>query len=298
MTESTVPPNTDDDDLERAAEHIERPIASLVGDYEEDVRAKRSSIDDVASGSKGVYWLPNLLTTGALFAGFYAVIAGMQGDFYAGAVAIFVAGMLDGLDGRVARLTKTTSAFGAEYDSLADMVSFGVAPALLMFNWALADAGKLGWVAAFLYTACAALRLARFNTQRGNADSTVFTGLASPAAAGVVASSVWLGHEYALPAGGAPLSWVHAALLITVGFLMIARFPYYSFKTVRLEARVPFARILLLVTVLGLVALDPPLVLWCLSCIYAFSGPAQLLQRNLRKKTPTEETEEDVPTNP
>ena len=134
MTESTVPPNTDDDDLERAAEHIERPIASLVGDYEEDVRAKRSSIDDVASGSKGVYWLPNLLTTGALFAGFYAVIAGMQGDFYAGAVAIFVAGMLDGLDGRVARLTKTTSAFGAEYDSLADMVSFGVAPALLMFN--------------------------------------------------------------------------------------------------------------------------------------------------------------------
>jgi len=144
MSQNHSPEEHDEDDLERAAEQLERPLTSLVGDYEEDINAKRAATQDSSSAPKGIYWLPNLFTTGALFAGFYAVIAGMQGDFYAGAVAIFVAMIMDGLDGRVARLTNTTSAFGAEYDSLADMVSFGVAPALLMFNWALADAGKLG----------------------------------------------------------------------------------------------------------------------------------------------------------
>ena len=294
MSQNHSPEEHDEDDLERAAEQLERPLASLVGDYEEDINAKRAATQDSSSAPKGIYWLPNLFTTGALFAGFYAVIAGMQGDFYAGAVAIFVAMIMDGLDGRVARLTNTTSAFGAEYDSLADMVSFGVAPALLMFNWALADAGKLGWVAAFLYTACAALRLARFNTQRGISDASFFTGLASPAAAAVVAGSVWLGHEYALPAARAPLSWGHAVLLILLGFLMIARFPYYSFKTLRLEARVPFARILLLVAVLGLIALDPPLVLWCLFFVYALSGPVQYVQRNVVKPQPAKESDDET----
>lgn len=275
------------DEFERAAEQLEAPLTSLVGDYEE-------AHTDETEGhpSRGIYLLPNLFTTGALFCGFYAVIAGMQGDFYAGAVAIFVAMLFDGLDGRVARLTNTTSAFGAEYDSLADMVSFGVAPALLVFNWALLGAGKLGWVAAFLYTACAALRLARFNTQRDVADPGSFTGLASPAAAALAASSVWLGYEYELAVTEFPLKWLHALLLVGLGFLMIARFPYYSFKSVRLEARVPFARILLLVGMVGLIALDPPVVLWSLFLIYALSGPVQLLQRNLAQSS-TEDPKDD-----
>ena len=149
----------DTDELERAAGQIEAPLASLVGDYEE-------SQSDSAAQAKGIFLLPNLFTSGALFCGFYSIIAGMQGDFYAGAVAILVAMVFDGLDGRVARLTGTNSAFGAQYDSLADMVSFGVAPALLTFNWALTGLGKVGWVAAFIYTACVALRLARFNAPR------------------------------------------------------------------------------------------------------------------------------------
>lgn len=280
MADTLGPTEHDDDEFERAAEQIEDSITSLVGDYEED-----AAVDSLSRrGPKGIYLLPNLFTTGALFAGFYSVIAGMQADFYAGAVAIFVAMIFDGLDGRVARLTNTTSAFGAEYDSLSDMVSFGVAPALLMFNWALTDAGKLGWVAAFLYTACAALRLARFNTQIGSTDGSYFSGLASPAAAAVAAGSVWLGHEYQLTVSIAPFSWMHAALLMLLGFLMISRFQYYSFKSIQLDARVPFARILVIVSIVGLIALDPPLVLWCLFFGYAFLGPLQHLQRHVVKR--------------
>ena len=264
-----------DDNFERAAQQIERPLESLVGDYEEQ------SATDSHPRSSGIFLLPNLFTTGALFCGFYAVIAGMKGDFYAGAVAVFVAMVFDGLDGRVARLTHTTSAFGAEYDSLADMVSFGVAPALLMFNWALTDAGKVGWVAAFLYTVCAALRLARFNSQRHIVDASIFVGLASPPAAALIASSVWLGHTHGFPASTAPWSYLHAGLLVVAGFLMIARFPYFSFKNLQLDERVPFARILLMIGVLALIALDPPLVLWCLSFVYALSGLLQHLRRNV-----------------
>ena len=264
-----------DDNFGRAAEQIERPLKSLVGDYEEQSAA------DSHPRSSGIFLLPNLFTTGALFCGFYAVIAGMKGDFYAGAVAVFVAMVFDGLDGRVARLTHTTSAFGAEYDSLADMVSFGVAPALLMFNWALTGAGKVGWVAAFLYTVCAALRLARFNSQRHVVDASIFVGLASPPAAALIASSVWLGHTHGFPASTAPWSYLHAGLLVVAGFLMIARFPYFSFKNLQLDERVPFARILLMIGVLALIALDPPLVLWCLSFVYALSGLLQHLRRNV-----------------
>ena len=252
-------------------------MTSLVGDYEEPDHGENTP------PRRGVFLLPNLFTTGALFGGFYSIIAGMQGDFYAGSVALFVAMILDGLDGRVARLTNTTSAFGAEYDSLADMVSFGIAPALLMFNWALAETGKLGWVAAFLYTACTALRLARFNTQRNTVDARYFVGLASPAAAAVVAGSVWLGQTHALAASESPIAWLHALLLASLGFLMIARFPYQSFKGIRLDGRVPFARILLIVGALALVALDPPLFLWLLAFIYAVSGPVQHLRKNMVK---------------
>ena len=173
---SSTDQKPDTDELERAAEQIEALLASLVGEYEE-----ADSQD--APRASGIFLLPNLFTSGALFCGFYAIIASMQGDFYAGAVAILVAMIFDGLDGRVARMTRTSSAFGAQYDSLSDMVSFGLAPALLTFNWALTGLGKLGWVAAFIYAACAALRLARFNVHMESDDTKHFTGLASPAAA-------------------------------------------------------------------------------------------------------------------
>ncbi|EED35349.1 CDP-diacylglycerol--serine O-phosphatidyltransferase [Luminiphilus syltensis NOR5-1B] len=268
---ATTPDNDDlDDDFERAAGQIEAPLASLVGDYEEV-----DPSDASAPRARGVYLLPNLFTTGALFAGFYGVVASMQGDFYSGAVAIFVAMVFDGLDGRIARMTNTTSAFGAEYDSMADMVSFGVAPGLLVFNWALYDLGKLGWVAAFIYTACAALRLARFNTEIGTNDGSYFSGLASPAAAALAAGSVWVGQNEGLDAASQPLSVIYAVLLILLGFLMIANLRYYSFKKMNLEGRVPFVRILLLLALVGLVALDPPIMLWLLFLAYALSGPAQ-----------------------
>lgn len=277
----------DANELERAAETLERPLASVIGDYQE--------AGNDSKPTRGVYLLPNMITTGALFAGFYAVIAGMQHDFYAGAVAIFVAMIFDGLDGRIARLTHTTSAFGAEYDSMADMVSFGVAPSLLLFNWALIDSGKSGWVAAFIYTACAALRLARFNTQLGVADSRFFTGLASPAAAAVVAGTVWLGQDFELSAQEPMLAWLHGALLVLLGFLMISNFPYYSFKRVNLFARVPFVRVLLFLLVVGLVALNPPVALWMLFVVYAVSGPLQHLRRNVVEQT--DEVDGETPNN-
>jgi len=256
-----------EDEFERAAEQFEAPLASLVGDHEEGVPG--------APAARGVYLLPNALTTGALFCGFYAIVAGMQGNYLDGAMAIFAAMIFDGLDGRVARWTNTQSAFGAEYDSLADMVSFGVAPALLLFNWALLHAGKVGWVAAFLYTACAALRLARFNSQLGTTDNSHFVGLASPAAAALVAGAVWLGESRAWTVAESPQTWLLALFLSVVGVLMVARIRYYSFKTFRLEAKVPFARMFLFVGLLSLIALDPPAVLFGLFLIYTLSGPLQ-----------------------
>ena len=266
---SSADQTPDTDELERAAEQIEAPLASLVGEYEETDAHN-------APRASGIFLLPNLFTSGALFCGFYAIIAGMQGDFYAGAVAILVAMIFDGLDGRVARMTQTSSAFGAQYDSLSDMVSFGLAPALLTFNWALTGLGKVGWVAAFVYAACAALRLARVNAQMESDDTTHFTGLASPAAAATAAGLVWMGqtHGWAGPA----LDWVHALLLTALGFLMISRFPYSSFKSITFDRRVPFVRMLLVVAMLGLIALDPPLAIWGLSVIYALSGPLQYLR--------------------
>lgn len=280
----------DPHEFERAAEQLEGPLASLVGDHEEEgAHAEMGTVR-----SRGIYLLPNLFTTGALFCGFYAVIAGMQGDFYSGAVAIFVAMLFDGLDGRVARLTKTTSAFGAEYDSLADMVSFGVAPALLMFNWALSGLDKLGWVAAFLYTACAALRLARFNTQPDDSGGNTFTGLASPAAAALVAGVVWLGDQQGIHPAGA-LGVAHAVLIACAGFLMVSRFPYFSGKSIRVEQRVPLARILLLIGLVALIALNPPLVLVCLFFVYAISGPVQYFRRSNDKAEIQTDTNDDSP---
>lgn len=231
---------------------------------------------------RGIYLLPNLLTTAALFAGFYAIVAAMQGRFVEAAVAVFVAAVLDGLDGRIARLTGTQSAFGVQYDSLADMVSFGMAPALVMYAWALSGLrelgptfGKLGWSVAFLYAACAALRLARFNTQAGVADKRYFQGLASPAAAGFLMAFVWTVEE--LGWAGDQVVWVAVALTVIASLLMVSRIRYLSFKALPMGERVPFVWVLLLVGLFVLIAVDPPRILLLIASCYLLSGPAMTL---------------------
>ena len=219
------------------AEHIKDHSVSDNEDAQVPVATKRDR--------KGIYLLPNLFTTGALFSGFYAVVAGMNGDFENAAIAIFVAMVLDGLDGRVARMTNTQSDFGAEYDSLADMVSFGVAPALVAFSWALQDLGKVGWVAAFVYCAGAALRLARFNTQLAVADKNYFTGLASPSAAAIVAGNIWVFTESGTQ--GADAAWWMAIIVTAAGLLMVSNFKYHSFKGLDLRGKIPFVALLAIV---------------------------------------------------
>jgi CDP-diacylglycerol--serine O-phosphatidyltransferase len=234
---------------------------------------------------RGIYLLPNLFTTAALFAGFYAIVGAMGQRFEAAAVAIFIAMILDGLDGRVARLTHTQSAFGAEYDSLSDMVSFGLAPALVMYEWSLGAWGKIGWLAAFIYAAGAALRLARFNTQIGIADKRYFQGLASPAAAAILAGLVWVGHDYGI--NGASIPLVTVPLTIIVGTLMVSRVRYYSFKEFDLRGRVPFVAVLAVVLIFVLVSIDPPQVLFGAFLLYALSGPVMtvmLLQKRRRER--------------
>ncbi|MCX4189287.1 CDP-diacylglycerol--serine O-phosphatidyltransferase [Methylophaga sp. OBS3] len=221
--------------------------------------------------NRGIYLLPNLFTTAGLFAGFYAIVAAIRGDFATASVAIFVAMIMDGLDGRIARLTNTQSAFGAEYDSLTDMVAFGLAPALVMFQWALSDMGKFGWMIAFIYAACGALRLARFNTQVGIADKRYFQGLPSPAAAAAIAGWVWLGHKYTLDMS--LLTTVAVPLTFTTAILMVSTVRYHSFKELDLRGKVPFMVILGLVLLFALIAIDPPIVLFSAFMIYVLSGP-------------------------
>jgi CDP-diacylglycerol--serine O-phosphatidyltransferase len=254
---------------------------ALIDEHEELV-----SEDGKKVRRRGIYLLPNMLTTGAMFAGFYAVIAGMSGDFRHACVAIIVAMFLDGLDGRVARLTKTQSAFGAEYDSLSDMLAFGVAPALICFSWALSQLGKLGWTAAFIYVACAALRLARFNVQLGSTDKRFFIGLASPSAAGLVVFMVWAMYEYGVEVS--PVVAVFAAIVtVLAGILMVLNVHYYSFKDLDFSHRVPFFVILVLIMVIVIVSWDPPLVLFTMAVLYALSGPAMVIyQRRKRRLTP------------
>lgn len=218
---------------------------------------------------KGIYLLPNLFTTAGLFSGFYAIMSAMHGEFEFAALAIFAAMIFDGLDGRIARMTNTTSEFGVQYDSLADMVSFGVAPALVMYFWALVDLGKFGVGVAFVYVAGAALRLARFNTQVGEVDSRYFIGLASPAAAAVVAGIVWAGFDVSM--AGRP-SVVAGIITAMMGLLMVSNVRYSSFKALDLRGRVPFAVILAVVIAFGVVAVDPPRILLALFGTYAASG--------------------------
>ncbi len=226
---------------------------------------------------RGVYLLPNLLTSAALFAGFYSIISGINGKFEAAAIAIIVAGLLDGLDGRVARLTNTQSDFGEQYDSLADLISFGLAPALLAFNWSLASlseisilAGKLGWLAAFLFAACAALRLARFNTQVGIADKRYFQGLASPAAAGTLVFTIWFFVDNGV--AGDTVRWLIFLETIVLGILMFSRVRYFSFKAGPDGDRVPTTWILLAVLIMVLLAMDPPIMGMIFGSAYVVSG--------------------------
>lgn len=234
---------------------------------------------------RGIYLLPNLFTTAALFAGFYAIVAAMNGQYVAAPVAIFIAMVLDGIDGRVARMTNTQSAFGAEYDSLSDMVSFGLAPALVVYAWALESLGKLGWLAAFIYAACAALRLARFNTQVHLADKRYFQGLASPSAAAIVAGLVWVSHDLGLE--GETMRWVAFFLTLAAGLLMVSNVRYHSFKGLDLRGKVPFVAILAVVLVYVTITIDPPKVLFFGFLLYALSGPVMtvyLLQRKRRER--------------
>lgn len=237
---------------------------------------------------RGIYLLPNLFTTANLFAGFYCIISAINGNFHAAAAAVFIAMILDSLDGRVARLTNTQSAFGAEYDSLSDMVAFGLAPAVLAYQWSLSVLGNVGLTIAFIYVACAALRLARFNTQIGKVDKKWFVGLASPAAAGVVASSVWavwVLTEHGIRGNELPLILVilYALLVAIMGLLMVSNIRYYSFKDLDLKGRVPFAAILLVVLIISVVFIDPPRVLLLLLMTYALSGPVQLLLKRRQR---------------
>jgi CDP-diacylglycerol--serine O-phosphatidyltransferase len=220
---------------------------------------------------RGIYLLPNLLTTAGLFSGFFAIISSMNGRFEAAAVAIFVAMIFDGLDGRVARMTNTQSEFGAEYDSMADMVSFGVAPAIVAYNWGLTGLGKIGWLAAFIYVAAAALRLARFNTQIGIADSRYFQGLASPAAAALVAGMIWVGVEYNI--NGQDYGIIVAIVTGLAGLLMVSNFKYNSFKELNLHGKVPFVALLLIMLVFVVVATEPALVLFIVFALYSLAGP-------------------------
>lgn len=219
---------------------------------------------------RGIYLLPNAFTTAALFAGFYAIVQGMDARFDLAAIAIYVAAVLDSLDGRVARMTHTQSAFGAEYDSLSDMVSFGAAPALVMYEWVLRDMGKLGWIAAFVYVAGAALRLARFNTLLEVADKRWFTGMPSPAAAALVASFVFIVDDYMVD----PMSlrWFAWGITLFAGLTMVSNLKYYSFKAINLRKSVPFLAIFGFVLVLAFLSYQPATVLFGAFVVYALSG--------------------------
>jgi CDP-diacylglycerol--serine O-phosphatidyltransferase len=230
--------------------------------------------------SRGIYLLPNLFTTAGLFSGFYAIVASMNERFVEAAVAIFIAMIFDGLDGRVARMTNTESDFGAEFDSMADIVSFGMAPALVMYNYALADLGKLGWLAAFIFVAGGALRLARFNTNLGSSDKRYFQGLAIPSAAAIVSGLVWVGSEYGIE--GADIGGIAAVITICSGLLMVTNFRYHSFKDVDWKGKVSFLVILVIVLAFVVVATQPSLVLFSIFFLYALSGPIFTI-KNVKK---------------
>ena len=231
---------------------------------------------------RGIYLLPNLFTTGALFSGFYAITSAMNGRFETAAIAIFVAMILDGMDGRVARMTNTQSAFGVEYDSLSDMISFGAAPALVMYLWAFPTLGKLGLFAAFVHTAGGALRLARFNTQVATADKRFFQGLPSPAAAAILAGFILICLEFDYDI--MPLRFFALLLTLTTGLLMVSNFRYYSFKDIDFKGRVPFVVAIAVMLGIAFVMTQPQIMLFVLAFGYMLSGPAVTLVMRRKKR--------------
>ena len=255
----------------------------MLDDYDQQRAIRKNRIR-----RRGIYLLPNLFTTAALFAGFYAIVQAMNLTFDLAAIAIFYAMVLDALDGRVARLTRTQSAFGAEYDSLSDMVSFGAAPALVMYEWVLRDMGKLGWIAAFVYCVCTALRLARFNTMLDVADKRWFTGIPSPAAAALVAGFVFIVDDYNID----PLTikWWAWGVTVFAGLTMVSNLKYWSFKSINLKKSVPFVAIFLIVLAIALLSYQPAIVLFAGFVAYALSGYAvsgwQLLRRQRTGASP------------
>jgi CDP-diacylglycerol---serine O-phosphatidyltransferase len=220
---------------------------------------------------RGIYLLPNLFTVGSLFAGFYAIVATLKGQFDSAAISIFIAMIMDALDGRVARLTNTMTAFGGEFDSLTDMVSFAIAPALIIYNWSLSTLGKFGWLTAFIYTVAVALRLARFNTQLGKLGKRYFQGLPCPAGAAVISSMVWVSVDLGL--NYKPLTIVIAVITIFISVLMVSNIRFRSFKDADFKNNVSFVTILAAVVFIVLISIDPAKVLFALFAIYALSGP-------------------------
>jgi CDP-diacylglycerol--serine O-phosphatidyltransferase len=245
---------------------------------------------------KGIYVLPNLITLAALFGGFYGVVMAMNGRFDLATMGIFAAMVLDSLDGRVARLTRTQSAFGEQMDSLSDMVSFGAAPALIAYEWALHDIGRWGWIAAFVYCACAALRLARFNVNTSVVDKRFFQGLPSPAAAALVAGFIWIATDYGY--SGADWVWLMFVVMLYAGLTMVTNVPFYSFKDLNLKKSVPFAAIVLIALGIAVINIHPPTVLFAVFVLYGFSGYAVYGWRRAKGKptsvisTSTDEPEE------
>jgi len=243
----------------------------------------------VKKRSRGIYLLPNLITTAALFAGFYGIVAATQDKFEQACVAILIAMILDALDGRVARMTNTSTEFGAEYDSLADMSSFGLAPALIMFEWSLSSLvevsftfGKLGWLAAFLFVASAALRLARFNTRASNTDKRYFQGLPSPAAAAVVIGFVWACFDNGI--AGDAVAMIALPIIVFSGLMMVSNVSYYSFKDIDFHNKVPFMAMLVVVMIFVFAAINPPVTVFACFMLYALSGPVLSILRRFRKR--------------
>ena len=237
----------------------------------------------------GVFLLPNLITTGALFSGFYSIISSINGDIISAIFAILIAMVLDGLDGRIARLTNTQTSFGAYYDSLSDMLCFGIAPAILLYTWSLSNFNiygwhwsKVAWITCFIYVAAVALRLARFNSKHQTQDKKYFIGLASPAAAAVVICYAWMIEDSGLSIKD--FNWMSASLLSILSFLMISNITYYSFKDFNIRHKVRHISLFVIVLILSFISFDPPLVLFSFFAFYTLSGPTMLLIRFVRKR--------------
>lgn len=248
---------------------------------------------------RGIYLLPNALTTGALFAGFYSIIAAIGERYVAAAIAVLIAALLDGLDGRVARATNTQSEFGLHYDSMSDLISFGVSPAIIVYSWSLhylghygAAAGKLGWLAAFVFTACAAMRLARYNAQAKSVDKRYFQGLASPAAAGTLVSAIW----FCVQQGYSPqtLSWVMALVTVILGVLMFSRVRYFSFKNLPIAEQRPQGWAFILLLIFVLLALNTPLVLMTVGWLYVISGVIITMRGRQKRRSRSQKTSNDT----